>query len=103
MIKEINVYIEPFGLVPTNFGSYRGYYDELSLNYDTEGHCTVESLLNAAKCCIGKAFYGYKGGVFVMDESTPIWISNYGKVTDQKLDLIDVEGWAVYLLTRNES
>ena len=32
--KTENVWIEPFNLVPTDFESYRGYYDELSLAYE---------------------------------------------------------------------
>lgn len=100
--KTENVWIEPFNLVPTDFESYRGYYYELSLAYELDSRCTVQELLDNAKRCIGVEFTGYKGGEFIMDESTPIWISNYGRVTNQKLSRIDVTGWGVYLHTRSE-
>lgn len=85
------VTIEPFELYPTTFDSYRGYYDELALGYsieEPEKLMTVEDLINEAISCIGKEFIGYKGGHFTMDTNTPLWISNYGKCSDTKIEKI---------------
>ena len=82
------VTIEPFELYPTTFDSYRGYYNELALGYsieEPEKLMTVEDLIHEAINCIGKEFTGYKGGQFVMDTNTPLWISNYGKCSGAKV------------------
>lgn len=82
------VYIEPFGFIPTDFNSYRGYYSNLALGYtvrDYSGNETVittEQLIKKAKDCIGKTFIGWKGGEFKMNKHTPLWISNIGNCSD---------------------
>jgi DNA-binding beta-propeller fold protein YncE len=70
------------GLAPTGIYSYRGYYDDLAMGFDDDvgyGDCTVTKLLNELKRCVGATFQGYKGGDYVMDEDTPIWVANHGK------------------------
>lgn len=57
--------------------SYRGYYIDLAFEHEKGQRLAVE-LLNECKEAIGKVFNGYKGGDFIMDESTPIWIAWYG-------------------------
>lgn len=85
--RKATVTLEPFGAIPTCFDSYRGYYSDLALGYvfseySPDVEITVEQLLKMAKKCIGKTFTGWKGGDFVMDETTPLWISNLGKCSD---------------------
>ena len=81
--KDAKVYIEPFCLYPTDFGSYRGYYSDLSIEFTTESNgLNCGELLDKAKNCVGKSFYGYKGGDFEMTKNSVIWISNYGKVSN---------------------
>lgn len=88
--KDYLVVIKPYDLIPQGFTSYRGYYDELALEYDIEGHCTVEELLKVAKKVVGKELMGYKGGEFVMTNNTPIWISNYGNTSNMLLTKVEV-------------
>ena len=86
--SDASVTLEPFELYPTSFCSYRGYYPELALGYCTEVECrslTVEDLLKEALECVGKTFTGYKGGEFKMDETTPLWVSNYGECSNTKI------------------
>ena len=87
--KDYLVFIKPYDLVPYGFTSYRGYYDQLALEYDIEGHCTVEKLLKLAKQSVNKTFIGYKGGEFVMTKNTPIWISNYGNTSNILLTKVE--------------
>lgn len=83
--SDAEVSIEPFGLYPTGFGSYRGYYEDLSIEYTTEKYngkvLECGELLKKAKECVGKTFYGYKGGEFTMTKSSVIWLANYGDNT----------------------
>ena len=87
--KDYLVVIKPYDLVPNGFDSYRGYYDELALEYDIEGHCTVEDLLKIAKKVVGKELMGYKGGNFLMTKNTPVWISNYGNTSNMLLTKVE--------------
>lgn len=76
----------------TGFDSYRGYYNDLAISYETNGNGafdTVKDFLSAAKECLGKTFYGYKGGEFVMHENTPLWIANYGHTSDFIIDRLE--------------
>lgn len=56
--------------------SYRGYYDQLA--FEPAPSVTIGSMLAAAKSAIGKTFIGWKGGEFVMDKWTPVWIAVRG-------------------------
>lgn len=88
--KNYLVFIKPYDLIPQDFDSYRGYYDQLALNYDINGSCTVEKLLKLAKQSVNKTFIGYKGGEFVMTKNTPIWISNYGNTSSILLTKVEI-------------
>lgn len=57
--------------------SYRGYYDDLAFE-KVDGLITAQDALEMVDACIGQVFTGYKGGEFLMDENTPIWLANYG-------------------------
>jgi hypothetical protein len=58
--------------------SYRGYYEDLALEIHA-GARTVKSLLDdLKKNCLDRSFYGWKGGEFLMNENTPMWIAKDG-------------------------
>lgn len=82
-------------MVFTSFDSYRGYYDDLALGYITKDYHendeihTVKDFLEEAKSCLGKTFYGWKGGKFVMDANTPLWVANSGHTSDFVIDRIE--------------
>lgn len=64
--------------------SYRGYYSDLAFE-PVESHGTVASLLHMARECLGRTFQGYKGGDYVMGESTPLWFSEWGEASGLRL------------------
>lgn len=68
---------------PGKARSYRGYYSDLA--FSPERPTTVGAFLEACRSALGKTFEGYKGGDFVMDESTPLWIAPYGESTDRAI------------------
>lgn len=70
--------------------SYRGYYCDLALEPTTDP-VTVKELLQECRSVMGKSLMGYKGGDFVMGESTPLWVSYYGE-TGMKLMAINNDG-----------
>ncbi len=70
------------GFSPTDFGSYRGFYDQLALGFQMAEYgkeITVEQLAELASKAVGKVFTGYKGGDYVMHRGTALWVANYGE------------------------
>lgn len=73
--------IEALALIPdgkVRYGfsaphSYRGDYAELA--FSPAEAVTVASMRANAQSAMGRAFDGYKGGVFVMQKSTRVWIA----------------------------
>ncbi len=61
--------------------SYRGDYSQLA--FDPCENVTVASMLEEAESALGKTFEGYKGGDFVMNEYTDVYIANYGCCGDE--------------------
>lgn len=73
---------------PTTFQSYRGYCEQLALGYEECGRThrnasydypTVAVLLTHARATIGKQFTGWKGGEYVMQADTQLWVANAGE------------------------
>lgn len=76
-----SIYFEFACCPPTEFDSYRGYYDHLALgfagDYGAKGQ-TVADLLEQARKALGAEFTGWKGGDYTMHEDTPLWVANPG-------------------------
>lgn len=75
------VYFDFGCCVPDGVRSYRGYYDQLAIDYEDEPKewPTVAKLLVTLKAADGATFTGYKGGEYCMDSRTPLWVSHYGR------------------------
>ena len=57
--------------------SYRGYYSDLAFE-KSDGTRPAAELLAECKAAMGKVFYGYKGGDYLMGELTPVWLASRG-------------------------
>jgi hypothetical protein len=73
--------------------SYRGYYEDLAFRAG-KGTMLASDLLEECRNCMGKIFEGYKGGEYMMGESTPVWVATYG-YTGEKLMGVSPEGHLV--------
>ena len=60
-----------------NAHSYRGYYSDLAFQPQME-QVTAANLLGQCRAAMGRVFEGYKGGDYVMGETTPVWAAHYG-------------------------
>ncbi len=73
--------------------SYRGYYEELAV--EPAEAVSVASMIQALESAKGETFYGWKGGEYLMGDTTGVWIAVEGStgvpVTDHWLDLIRLE------------
>lgn len=86
---------------PSGLHSYRGYYEQLAIDY-TEGlHKTVLDLLNMLQAAVGADFYGYKGGNYRMTEDTPVWVDKPSDVSGTAVVGVRDNGHAVILETAN--
>jgi len=66
------------GYVPCGIDSYRGYYEDLAIKYEQKYGITVAEVLKMLEGAIGDVFTGYKGGEYLMNDDTAVWVANYG-------------------------
>lgn len=93
-----------FGAVPTHLVSWRGSYDELTLDSDHDApEPTVAVLLRDARRADGGTFHGYKGGDFTMDRHTPVWADPWGEYLSRAITGIRVSEGVVVLQTADIS
>lgn len=64
---------------PSGVSSYRGYYEDLAIGYKRGVECTVATLLLMLQDIDGKTLTGWKGGDYVMDSDTVLWMANPGE------------------------
>lgn len=87
-----------------SYGSYRGYYEDLYLGYSDEdqGKNTIGDLKKTLRQALeDKVMFGYKGGDFVIDENTLVWLSTYGRCGDLIVDVIKLNN-AIYVVTKED-
>ena len=83
LAKFPNRYVVTFdtsNLSPHDEMSYRGYYSDLAFNESNESK-TVEEFVQQLQDALNQEYTGYKGGDFRMDESTPLWVAEYGEAS----------------------
>jgi hypothetical protein len=81
--------------------SYRGYYSDLAFSPIEETR-TVGAVLEDCKSALDRTFVGYKGGDFVMDEHTPLFVSSYGAASGQTVMGIDSSKEPFEVITQKE-
>ncbi len=70
--------------------SYRGYYIDLAFEPSIVKQ-TVDNLLDKCRMSMGKIFEGFKGGEYMMGETTPLWVAEYG-CSGERLMSISADG-----------
>jgi hypothetical protein len=75
------VYFDFENVYPTHLTSWRGIYAHLALEFEFDKNAapTVTALIAKLKGAIGAEYEGYKGGMFLMSEKTPVWVANWGE------------------------
>jgi len=88
---------------PCDLESYRGYYEDLSLDYgwDTEP-IVVRDLLKMFEDADGSTYTGYKGGDFIMHRKTLIWVAPYGDCGRMLVD-IQSKGGITTIITQRDN
>ena len=81
------------GKNPSHLESYRGYYEDLSLDYSSnEKPITVKQLLEMFEDADGSTYTGYKGGEFTMHRKTLVWVAPYGDTGRMLVDIQSKKG-----------
>lgn len=87
------------GFAPDGVMSYRGYYSDLALGFEKKYDVKVVDVLGWLRGAVGEVFTGYKGGDYLMDRETPVWVANYGDSHGVAVVRVDDQGWRVVLRT----
>ena len=83
--------------------SYRGDYSQLAIDVDTTSTINVKHFLGRLKEILGTTLEGYKGGDYMMTDSTPIWVASWGETSDTFVVGLRRETYGVaYLETHTE-
>ena len=80
------------------FQSYRGYYEDLSIQPREMSKDVVE-VLAEARACLGECFEGYKGGDFYMSKDSLLWVARYGETGGNMVTGIRPEATRVVIET----
>jgi hypothetical protein len=97
--SEMTVRFDFEYLAPLKFTSWRGAYKELAINWSEENDITAVCFLKICKEAIGGQFDGYKGGLYIMGNNTPIWVANSHNVGNTALIDVEDKGYIVILHT----
>ena len=79
LIKALEAEPDQGKVLPLGLGhpdSYRGFYEQLEFNPVAD--VTVGQVLADARSAVAATFQGWKGGEYVMGESTPCWLAYRG-------------------------
>ena len=88
------------GSHPSGVDSYRGYYSDLAIEPSNE-KINVEKFLVILRGSLGKTFMGYKGGDFIMEENTPLWMANYGDCGEAVVSISENGEGDLILITKD--
>jgi hypothetical protein len=85
---------------PCGVHSWRGDYSHLAIGYTSDyrrgENITVGQLLDTLRDADGKEFTGWKGGEFIMDRDTPVWVAENGETGNT--GIADVEDTGIYVV-----
>lgn len=90
---------------PDDPHSYRGYYSDLAFeptDPQVDEHKTVTEFLSELTESLNETFNGYKGGDFIMDKDTPLWMANWGECGRAIMGHYQEDSGRVILITKDE-
>ena len=102
--RDPDVHFDFEYIQPTSFQSWRGIYKELALGFAIDGEAPkLSKFIEQCKECLGKSFYGYKGGDFIMSKRTPVWVANNGNSGNTAIVDVGFDYWVVLKTATCES
>lgn len=98
--KKMIVKIDFNNLSPAAAMSYRGYYSDLAFDWSNDD-INVQDFLDICKNTINTELEGYKGGEFLMESNTPVWIDEYSIAMGCAVMDIKICGNVVKIITKH--
>ena len=100
---DVSVMLDFGGLVPSGLHSWRGNYADLAIGFSIDGEVTAGMLLALLRSGIGKVFTGWKGGDYLMDADTPLYIDNEGRYSGKCwISAVEHSDYLCTLITKRE-
>ena len=105
MPPDSDVILDFDNTIPYTIDSWRGSYDEIAICYTHVGDSYAPKPWVAQQFCrilidaIGNTFTGYKGGTYIMDKTTPVWVANYGESGNRGVSGVRLEDNKVIIET----
>ena len=94
--ESLPVVFATYPYSPSGLSSWRGAYDELAIEYDSQDELpTVKEFLAMLNDAVGKTMTGYNGGEFLMSRLTPLWMANYGESSGPFSECVAITGITV--------
>lgn len=85
---------------PTRLRSWRGAYEEIAFGFTSKDTAPILlDIIHEVRGSIGSIYEGYKGGLFMMKEDTPVWVSNYGHAGHTAIIGVFSNGYQVIIET----
>lgn len=78
--KRMPVFFDFGDFRPGRINSWRGDYEQLAMDYTDDGEIEAWVLIETLENAIGKSMAGYKGGEFIIEPSTLVWVAKPGDV-----------------------
>lgn len=95
--REVRI-AAPMKLVPQHPHSYRGYYEDLAIDYATAGEMSVEAFRAMLNDANGNTYCGWKGGEFGMHRDTTVWVSEEGNSSGMRVSGVEVDAGIAYIM-----
>ncbi len=90
------------GIYPSEFWSYRGYYEDLAVGVTTFP-VTVGEWLEKLKDQVGVKHDGWKGGEYEVTMQTPLWVAAGNRDTGPAITGVKPKnGWVKLCLTHDD-
>ena len=97
---DFPVYFDYGAFPEAGVSSYRGSYDEAMISPADGGTAiTNKELQDSIKKRIGTYMSGYKGGEYLIESETPLWVAEYGQWPGRAIRGVERNGNSLTIIT----
>lgn len=99
--EDADVYFDFCGTKPTGTASYRGYYEDLAIDWTDREAIGLKcgQLLQCFEQANNKDQSGYKGGWYTVNNDTAVWVANWGECDGTAVISIENDDYRIIIHT----
>ena len=100
--NESMVFFDFCETVPTDFHSYRGFYEDLQIGFIDYAKVSIPKVESFRELCqrqVNSIHTGWKGGEYRMTEETPLWVGHSGDATHTFINAVMYDEYKTILRT----